>query len=239
MIRCLAIDDEKLALDLISDNIRKVPFLKLEATCASAMEAMEAMNQIPVDLIFLDIQMPYMSGLQFIKTLIVKPVVILTTAYSNYALEGFDLDVVDYLLKPYSFERFLRAVNKAQDYIAARDSAEKAPAVDSARDFQDFIFVKSDYRLVRINFDTILFIEGLKDYVKIYLDDRLVITQMSMKSLEERLPIHRFVRVHRSFIVAIGKIDSLQKQVVTIGKREIPVGDQYREKLFRQIQSEN
>jgi DNA-binding LytR/AlgR family response regulator len=239
MIRCMAIDDEKLALDLISDNIRKVPFLKLEATCTNAMEAMEVMNQVPVDLIFLDIRMPGISGIQFLKTLISKPAVILTTAYSTYALEGFDLDVVDYLLKPYSFERFLRAVQKAQDFLTGKEKEETSPANTLLTEHQDYIFVKSEYRLVRVDLDQILYIEGLKDYVKIFLEDRLILTQMSMKMIEERLPAPQFLRVHRSFLVAVARIDSLQKQVITIGKREIPLSEQYRDRLFHLIQPEN
>jgi DNA-binding LytR/AlgR family response regulator len=239
MIRCLAIDDEKLALDLISDNIRKVPFLKLEATCSNAMEAIEIMNQVPVDLIFLDIRMPGISGIQFLKTLISKPAVILTTAYSTYALEGFELDVVDYLLKPYSFERFLRAVQKAQDFLAGREREEPVSLMSAGTEQQDYIFVKSEYRLVRVDLDQVLYIEGLKDYVKIFLEDRLILTQMSMKMLEERLPAPRFLRVHRSYMVAVARIDTLQKHAITIGKREIPLGEQYRDKLFQLIQPEN
>ncbi len=238
MIRCLAVDDEKLALELIGDNIRKVPFLDLIQACHNAMEAIGVMQNHPVDLLFLDIQMPDMSGLQLLRSLTKKPLVILTTAYSNYAREGFDLDVIDYLLKPYSFERFLKAVNKANEYLKLKEIADNQTANTEIQNPTDFIFVKADYKLVRINFDEILFVEGLKDYVKLYLKDKMVVTQMSMKSLEDKLPLNRFIRVHRSYIVSFGKIESIQKQMLTIGRKEIPVSEQYREKLFRIINSE-
>lgn len=237
MIRCIAIDDEQLALDLISDNIGKVPFLQLEGLCHNAIEAVAALQEKQADLIFLDIRMPAISGLQFLKTLVKKPAVIITSAYAKYALDGFDLDVVDYLLKPYSFERFLKAVTKAADYLALTGMAENMPRVN-AEIVQSYIFVKSDYRLVRINFDDILYIEGLKDYVKFFLPDRTVVTQMSIKSLEEKLPARQFIRIHRSFIVAFDKIDSIRKQSITLANREIPVGDQYRDNLFNLISSD-
>lgn len=236
MIRCIAIDDEKLALDLISDNIEKVSFLKLETVCSGSMEAMEALKKYQPDLIFLDIQMPFISGLQLLRTLPVRPVVIISTAFADFARESYDLDVVDYLLKPYSFERFLRAVNKARDYLSMLEKPENSQGSQKIQ--ADYIFVKSDYRLVRINFTDVIYVEGLKDYVKIFLNDKVVVTQMSMKTIEEKLPQEQFLRVHRSFIVAFNRIDSLQKHFLAIGKREIPVGDQYRELLFKRIQSE-
>jgi DNA-binding LytR/AlgR family response regulator len=238
MIRCLAIDDENLALELLADNIRKVPFLELIQTCQNSMDAIGVMRDHPVDLLFLDIQMPDISGLQLLRSLANKPLVILTTAYSNYAREGFDLDVIDYLLKPYSFERFMKAVNKANEYLRLKEMAVNQANFAEIQTSSGFIFVKADYKLVRINFDEILFVEGLKDYVKLYLKDKMVVTQMSMKSLEDKLPQNSFIRVHRSFIVSFGKIESIQKQMLTIGQKEIPVSDQYREKLFRIINSE-
>lgn len=237
MIRCIAIDDEQLALDLISDNIGKVPFLQLEGLCHNAIEAFTTLQHKQVDLIFLDIQMPAVSGLQFLKTMVNKPAVIITSAYAKYALDGFELDVVDYLLKPYSFERFLKAVTKVADHMAVRGLAEPGNR-NHHENFPTYIFVKSDYRLVRINFDDILYIEGLKDYVKFFLPDRTVVTQMSIKSLEEKLPSRQFVRIHRSFIVAFNKIESIRKQSITLANREIPVGDQYRDNLFNLISSD-
>ncbi len=232
MIRCIAIDDEMLALDLIEDNIKKVPFLELVKTCRSAMEAMEVLRTEQVDLLFLDIQMPDISGIQLLKSLQYKPLVIFTTAYSSYAKEGFDLDVIDYLLKPYSFERFLKAVNKAQEYLDLHDRAMGQQAIREIVTSPNFLFVKADYKLYKINLSDILYIEGLKDYVKIYVTDKPIVTQMSMKALEEKLPPHDFIRVHRSFIVSFSKIDFIQKHMLTIGKKEIPISEHYRDQLF-------
>src|SRR5687768_15154696 len=189
IMKCLAIDDEPLALDLLEDNIRKIPSLKLLQKCSNALEANEFIQREPVDLLLLDIQMPGLSGIQFIQGLSKKPLVIFITAYEKYALDGYNLDVVDYLLKPVPFDRFLKAVNKAQDKFSLR-----APTSGVA---DDFLFVNSEYNLVRIDFNDIAYIEGLRDYVKIFLlsAQRPVITRLSMKSLEEKLPSHTFVRV--------------------------------------------
>ncbi len=235
MIRCLAIDDETLALDLLEDNIRKVPFLELVRKCRSAMEAMEAMTTDPVDLIFLDIQMPDMSGIQLLNSLRNRPMVIFTTAFEKYALKGFELDVIDYLLKPFSFERFLKAVNKAQDYLAIREKSASRSGKETVPFPEKFIFVKSDYKLVKINLDDILYIEGLKDYVKIYTGERPVITLMSMKSLEEKLPATDFIRVHRSFIVNIRKIQFIERGSIRIANKEIPISANYRDLFYQMI----
>jgi DNA-binding LytR/AlgR family response regulator len=238
MIRCLAIDDEMLALDLLEDNIRKVPFLELVQKCSSAMEAMEVLRQQPVDLLFLDIQMPDISGIQMLRSLQSRPLVIFTTAFSKYATEGFDLDVIDYLLKPYSFERFLKAVNKVQEYMDLRGLAANQANGREIVASQNFLFVKADYKLHKINLKDILYIEGLKDYVKIYTGDKPIVTQMSMKGLEEKLSAKDFIRIHRSFIVAFSKIDFIQKHMLTIGNKEIPISDHYRDELFKIINQE-
>jgi len=238
MIRCLAVDDEKLALELLEDNIGKVPFLELVRACRSGLEAMEILRTQAVDLLFLDIQMPDLSGIQMLKSLPHKPMVIFTTAFSSYALEGFELDVIDYLLKPYSFERFLKAVNKAQDYMTMMELAQKQPSGRETPVSSNYVFVKADYKLYKIDLRDILYIEGLKDYVKIYTGDRPIITQMSMKTLEEKLPAGDFIRVHRSFIVAFHKIDFIQKHMLTIGKKEIPISEHYRDQLFGMIDKE-
>jgi DNA-binding LytR/AlgR family response regulator len=238
MIRCLAVDDEMLALDLLEDNIRKIPFLELVQTCRSAMEAMEVLRNKPVDLVFLDIQMPDISGIQLLRSLQHKPMVIFTTAFSSYATEGFELDVIDYLLKPYPFERFLKAVNKAHEYMDLRDHAANQANVKGSPVAPACIFVKADYKLYKINLKDILYVEGLKDYIKIYASEKPIVTQMSMKAIEEKLPAHDFIRVHRSFIVAFSKIDFVQKHMLTIGKKEIPVSEHYRDELFRIINYE-
>ena len=238
MIRCIAIDDEMLALDLIEDNIKKVPFLELVQTCRSAIEAMEVLRNQPVDLLFLDIQMPDISGIQMLKSLHNKPLVIFTTAFSTYAKEGFDLDVIDYLLKPYSFERFLKAVNKVHEYMDLHDRAISQATTKEIVASPTYLFVKADYKLYKINLCDILYIEGLKDYVKIFITEKPIVTQMSMKTLEEKLPSHDFIRVHRSFIVAFNKIDFVQKHMLTIGKKEIPISEHYRDQLFSIINRE-
>ena len=232
MIRCIVLDDEALALDLIEDNIRKVPFLELVKKCTGAFDAMEILKLEQVDLIFLDIQMPDLSGIQFLKSLKTKPLVIFTTAYEKYAIEGFELDVIDYLLKPFSFERFLKAVNKASEFLELKNKSISNGTQDEIRSSHDFIFVKADYKLVKIDFTDILFIEGLKDYIKIFTGEKPIITLMSMKLIEERLPAGEFVRVHRSFIVALKKIRFIQRNFIQIGEREIPISDNYRDQLF-------
>jgi len=236
MIRCLIIDDEALALDLLEDNIRKVAFLELAGRCKSGFEAMELLQKEKADLVFLDIQMPDISGIQFLKSLRQKPLVIFTTAYEKYALEGFELDVIDYLLKPFSFERFLKAVNKAQDYLGF---AKKTviPEKDTLSKTPDYLFVKADYKLIKIDLKDILYIEGLKDYIKIYNGEKPVITLLSMKAIEEKLPSADFFRIHRSYIVNLRKIRFVQRHIVTIGEKEIPIGENYRESFFRIINS--
>jgi DNA-binding LytR/AlgR family response regulator len=235
MIRCIAIDDETLALDLIEDNIRKVPFLELVKKCKSAFEALEPLQNEKIDILFLDIQMPDITGIQFLKSLKNKPLVIFTTAYEKYALEGFDLDVIDYLLKPFSFDRFLKAVNKAKDYLRLNEKTTLHENGTDTRSTAGYIFVKADYKLVKIDFNDILYIEGLKDYIKIYSGEKPVLTLLSMKSLEEKLPVSDFVRVHRSYIVAVKKIQFIQRNFIHIGNKEIPISDNYKEQLFNII----
>jgi DNA-binding LytR/AlgR family response regulator len=232
MMTCIAIDDEPLALDLLEDNIKKIPFLKLVKKCSNALEANTFLNEQPVDLILLDIQMPGLTGIQFLQGLSkTSPLVIFITAYEQYALEGYNLDVVDYLLKPVPFERFVKAVNKAQDKFQSRKASVPTPAN------ADYIFVNSEYNLVRIDFADVAYIEGLKDYVKIYLlsATRPVITRMSMKSLEATLPADQFVRVHKSFIVSLNKITTIRKGRINLLKAVIPISEHYKENLHKFI----
>jgi DNA-binding LytR/AlgR family response regulator len=236
MMTCVAVDDEPLALDLLEDNIKKIPFLKLVKKCSNALEANTFMQTQSVDLIFLDIQMPGITGIQFLQGLSKNPpLVIFITAYEKYALEGYNLDVIDYLLKPVSFERFLKAVNKAYDKF----NAQKAPVAQQAN--ATYLFVNSEYNLVRIDFSDIAYIEGLKDYVKIFLlsAQRPVITRMSMKSLEEKLPGDQFVRVHKSFIVSLNKITSIRKGRISLLKAQIPISEHYKDNLNRFIDPKN
>lgn len=238
MIRCLAVDDEMLSLELLEDNIRRIPFLHLVGRCHNAYEAMDIMRREPVDLLFLDIQMGGISGTRFLQSLsglTTRPMVIFVTAYKKYALDGFELDVLDYLVKPVAFERFLKAVNKAAEYHALRktpvSASPPAPAV------ADYFFVNVEYNLVKIDINSIYFIEGLKDYIKIYLQtsDKPVITRLPMKALSEKLPLSRFVRIHKSYIVAVDKITSIRKNRIYIQQHIIPISDSYRDDLFRII----
>lgn len=228
MLKCIAVDDEPLALELLEDNISKVPYLQLVAKCSNAMEAMKLLQQQPVDLIFLDIQMPGLTGLQFIQSLSVKPMIILITAYEKFALEGFNLDVVDYLVKPVSLERFVKACNKAYDLFQLKN--RPASNTDIA---PDYFFVNVEYSLVKVNFSDITFIEGLKDYVKIHLanSNKPIITRISMKSLEEQLPSAKFLRIHKSYFVSLRHITSVRKSSIFIGDIELPISDNYRDAL--------
>jgi DNA-binding LytR/AlgR family response regulator len=239
MIRCIAIDDEKLALDLIEDDILKVPFLQLVKKCRSGMEALDELQKEKIDLIFLDIQMPDISGIQFLKSLPHTPLVIFTTAYEKYALEGFELDVVDYLLKPYSFERFLKAVNKVQDYLNILEKNRAVPPAEEISFSSQFIFVKSDYKLVKIEIAEIQYIESLKDYVKIVSGGKPVVTLSSMKAIEEKLTAPDFTRVHRSFMVNIRKIQYIHRNYVMVGDKEVPIGENYKENFLQIINQKN
>lgn len=227
MIRCLAIDDEELALELLVDNIQKVPFLELVAACNNPLEAMKILQQQEVDLIFLDIQMPGLTGLQFIQSTSKPYMFILITAYEKYALEGYNLDVIDYLVKPVELNRFFKACNKAQELYQLRSQSKNESE-------QEYFFVNVEYSLVKIQKSDITYIEGLKDYVKIHLrsDLKPVITRMSIKSIEEELNPSKFIRIHKSYIVSLAAISSVRKNSVFVGAIELPLGESYRENLY-------
>ena len=218
-----------LALALLEDNIRQVPFLQLAGSCSNAMEAVSILNSQEIDLIFLDIQMPGLTGLQFLQSLSTRPMVILITAYEKYALEGFNLDVIDYLVKPVPFGRFLKACHKAKDFFRLKTVIQPA-------DRPDYFFVNAEYGLTKIVISGIVLIEGLKDYLKIHMDgDKPLVIRMSLKSIEEKLPADKFFRIHKSYIVAISRITSIRKNVVFLGDRELPLSDHYKEDLLRII----
>lgn len=240
-LRCIIIDDEPLALDLLEDDISKIPFLTLTHKFQSPFEAIPLLKSGQVDLIFLDIQMPDITGLEFLKSLETKPLVIFTTAYDQYALEGYNLDVIDYLLKPIPFDRLLKAAGKAQDYFKARNptqqSAPRQPGLEET--YPDYIFVKSGYDILRVNIKDILFIEGLKDYVKIFVPPHPILTLMNLKAIVDKLPPNKFVRVHRSYIVALDKIKAIRKSKIIIDSKEIPIGEHYKEAFFQIINEKN
>lgn len=242
-MRCIVVDDESMARKLLEENIRQIPFLKLVRSCKNAFEAMQALQEEPVDLMFLDIQMPGMLGTKFLASLQDKPLVIFVTAYSDYAVESYDLDVVDYLLKPVSFERFAKAVHKALDASRARKGAPPPAAaspVSGAPGEPEFFFVNVEYSLVKIPIREITHIEGMKDYVKIFLEtaDKPILTKSTLKGIEEKLPARRFLRVHKSYIVHIDKIESIRSHQISIGKYEIPVSEANMEQLLRQLNYE-
>lgn len=224
-MNCIAIDDEPLALDVIEDFTAKIPFLHLAGKYTSAFEAMEILNNNKIDLIFLDINMPHISGLEFLRSIENRPMVIFTTAYSEYALDGFEMNAVDYLVKPIAWERFLKSVNKAFELYLLKQEKGRLEIMNPS----DFILVKADYATIKINLNEILYIEGLKDYIKIYCGRKPVLTKSTMKNMEEKLPSGNFVRVHKSFIVSLAKIDSIENQRIVIGEKRIPVGDQYKD----------
>lgn len=234
MIRAIIVDDEPLALDVLETYISQLPELELVARCENALEAREVLKEHEVDLMFLDINMPQLTGIDFVKTLSVRPKVIFTTAHPDYAVEGFELDAVDYLMKPISLERFMKAVNKVIDMTSDSASSNAAPAKE-----EDFFFVKADKKLVKVNFDDILYIEGLKDYVIIRQQEGRVITLQTMKSLEAKLPDHLFKRIHRSYIVNLGAIDAVVGNMIELKEKSqvkhIPIGKNYRDELLAVI----
>jgi two-component system LytT family response regulator len=242
MIKCLVVDDEPLALHILEDYISKIPFLQLVKATTNPIEALTLVQDGGVDLVFLDVQMPELTGIQFLKIANGKVKVILTTAYSQYALEGYELDVVDYLLKPIAFDRFYKSVQKAQQIIHPSAAPVLTAKEESAQQqdlLSDFIFVKTEHKIQKVYLNDILFIEGLKDYISIFTTTERIITLQIMKKMEEALPEKHFIRVHKSYIVAINKIDSIERSRIWIKDKIIPVGDTYREEFFKIIDAKN
>ena len=232
MIKAIIVDDEPLALDVLETYIAQLPELELVARCENALEAREVLKQHDVDLMFLDINMPQLTGIDFVKTLSVKPNFIFTTAHPYYAVEGFELNAIDYLMKPIPLERFMKAVNKVINMQLGETTAPEKKK-------ENFIFVKADKKLIKVNFDDILYIEGLKDYVIIRQKEGRIITLHTMKSLEAKLPDHIFKRIHRSYIVNIGAIDAIVGNMIELKEKSqvkhIPIGKNYREELLKVI----
>ena len=244
ILKCIAVDDEPLALDIIADYVAKVPFLELVKRTESAIEAMQLVQEGNIDLVFLDIQMPELTGIQFLKIAGNKASYILTTAYSQYALESYDLNVSDYLLKPIAFDRFYKAVEKVRNQhqkqeVVAAPVPEPIAVAPVAAPIQDFIFVKTEHKIQKIELDDILYIEGLKDYISIFTKTERVITLQNMKKMEETLPKGEFIRVHKSYIISVDKIESIERSRIAIAGKTIPVGDTYRDAFFKLIDSRN
>lgn len=236
-LRCLIVDDEPLARKLTKENIGQLPFLEWVASCKNAYEAMESLNKDSIDLIFLDIQMPGMMGTTFLSSLPVKPMVIFITAYDNYAVESYNLDVVDYLVKPVSMERFTRAAYKALQRYQKAHTVNTLPSTPSRTDAPDHFFIHVEYALVKVIIKDILYIEGMKDYVKIYLttSERPVLTKSTLKAIEEKIGSHGFMRIHKSFIVQLDKIEAIRNHRIKVGNKEIPVSQANLEELLQSL----
>lgn len=234
MLSCLVIDDEPLAIQLLQDHVSKIPFLKLEGTFINPLEALISLNRNPVDLIFLDIQMPQLNGVQFMELLNQRSMVVITSAYQEYAIEGFEHNVIDYLLKPISFERFYRAVEKAHNNKNPHTALQVSQRFPS---HAGYIFVKVENKMLRVELDDIIYIEGLKNYVSIFTKTQRIVTLQVMKQLEEILPPGRFVRVHKSFIVALDKIHSIERQEIHLKDKIIPIGNTYSDHFFKVLES--
>lgn len=236
MIKCIVVDDKPLAIDVLKHYIEKVPFLELAYSTTNPLEALAKVTEGEIDLVFLDIQMPELTGLQFMKIVKGKCQIILTTAYSEYALEGFDNDAVDYLLKPVSFERFYKAAEKVKLIHKGMTIIPNEVIIPKKEKEIDSIFVKTEYKLVRIATDTILYVEAMQNYVNIYTTAEKITSLQTMKKMEEQLPNPQFVRVHKSFIVAVHKIDSVERNRIAIGGKLIPLSDNYRNSFYDAIE---
>ncbi|TDO21316.1 LytR/AlgR family response regulator transcription factor [Pedobacter duraquae] len=235
MIRCIVVDDKPLAIDLLTRYIAKVPLLELTYSTTNPLDALNKVAEGEVDLIFLDIQMPELTGLEFMKIVKGKCQIILTTAYSEYALEGFENDAVDYLLKPVSFDRFYKAVEKVKVIIKGLSNLTNETIDSKNEKTLDHIFVKTEYKLIRVALSAILYVEGMQNYVNIYTVNEKITSLQTMKKMEEQLPHPYFVRVHKSFIVAIDKIDNIERNRIAIADKVIALGDNYRTAFYSAI----
>ncbi len=238
-MNCLIVDDEELARNLVETYINRVPHLAIVGKCANPLEAMRVLQEKTVDLMFLDIQMPELTGVEFLKTLPQKPLVIFTTAYKEYALEGYELDVVDYLLKPFRFDRFLQAVNKA-GMLIKQEKGGGAPMPPSSPNEpeaskKDYILVKSDFKVFRIFYKDILYVESMREYLTYHTLEGKTLSLGSLKKLQEELPSDQFIQIHRSYIANIGFISALEGNLVHIGKEKLPIGTSYKEEVMKRV----
>ena len=227
MIKCLIVDDEPLAQEVIENYISRIPNLEVVKKCSDAIQAFEVMTKEKIDLIFLDIQMPVIDGLSFLKSVKNIPSVIITTAFPQHALESYDFDVTDYLLKPISFERFLKAVNKILD--------KRNNISNTSEQKTDYIFLKVDGKLVKVNFSEIMYVEGMKDYLKVFLKDKFYVVHQTMKRFEESLPHQQFVRVHKSYIVSLPAVKTIIGNYIEVNDQHIPIGANYKDELIQLV----
>jgi len=236
-INCIVADDEQLAREIIENYIAKVPQLQLVASCSNGTEVYNTLKQLPADLLFLDIKMPQLTGIELLRTVKNPPLVVMTTAYSEYALEVYELNVIDYLLKPVSFERFLKAINKYETITnpAGRRSFIN-PSEAPESETQTFIYVKSEKKMVRLLIKDIIYIEGLKDYVQLHTADKTIITYQTLIYFEEKLPASHFMRVHRSFIISLDHISSYAATQIELGPHSIPIGNSYSKEVLKKLQ---
>lgn len=233
-IRCIIVDDEPMAREILESHLSKIDTIKVVSSCKSAIEAFNVISTETVDLIFLDINMPEISGLSFAKSINKNIKIIFTTAYREYAVDGFDLQAVDYLLKPISFERLLQGVNK---YFNESTPVAQKENKEIVSEKSDSVFVRSERKMIKINFSEILFIESLSDYIKIHLQDKSVVTRETISNIEAKLPQQDFLRVHRSYIVALKAIDSFTAELVEIGRKQIPISRSYKESVLERLES--
>jgi len=230
-LRVLIVDDEPLAQEVIERYLKNINELELVGKCSNALEAFEVLHNEHIDLMFLDISMPVISGIDFLRSLRMAPAVIITTAYPDFALQGYELDVIDYLVKPISLERFMKAVNKVIDRIK-----KPAPVIVESKQIKaDYMFVKCDQKLIKIRFNDIDYIEGMKDYVKIFTTDRMIVTLHTMKFFENNLPSHIFIRIHKSYIVNVDAIKTISGNELEINQTRIPIGNSFKDNVLKHI----
>ena len=234
MIRCITINDQANSPGMVENCAAKIPFLELLKTFDNAFDAIEFLDREEVDLIFTDVEMPVLNGLEFLGSLRRKPCCIIISEQERYAVDAFNLEAIDFLLKPFSFERFMKAVNKVREQIRLQTLKPASAHVEIQE--RDYIFIKSDYKTIRINVNDILFVEGLKDYVKLHTTEKPILSLLSLRTLEQGLPPERFMRVHRSYIVALNRIDVIEKSRIRIGQHSITISEMYREAFLKKIQ---
>ncbi|WP_072833939.1 LytR/AlgR family response regulator transcription factor [Flavisolibacter ginsengisoli] len=231
-IKCLIIDDEPPAREVLKRYVEQLPMLQLTGECSNAIQAIGMLQQQDIDLLFLDIRMPQLNGIDFLRTLNTPPKIIFTTAFAEYAVEGYELDIADYLMKPIRFDRFIKAVNKAFPKQPTIDTEEKFQPLEEKRT-ESFVYFRADRKMVKVLLNDILYIESMKDYVKVYTTNTTIITKQSLSSVETMLPEKRFIRTHRSFIVAIHHISTFTNEIIEINKTEIPIGKLYRNTVLK------